>query len=59
MGISIKDVDVSSISPMMQHYVKTKEEYKDCILSTCYNTGPWRSFDFYRKKSAPSVYSGV
>ena len=32
MGISIKDVNIASISPMMQHYVKTKEEYKDCIL---------------------------
>lgn len=40
MGISIKDVDVSSISPMMQHYVKTKEEYHDCILF-------YRLGDFY------------
>lgn len=40
MGISIKDVDVSSISPMMQHYVRTKEEYKDCILF-------YRLGDFY------------
>ena len=40
MGISIKDVDVSSLSPMMQHYVKTKEEYKDCILF-------YRLGDFY------------
>ena len=32
MGISIRDVDVASISPMMQHYVKTKLEYKDSIL---------------------------
>ena len=40
MGISIKDVDVSSISPMMQHYVKTKEEYRDCILF-------YRLGDFY------------
>ena len=31
MGISIKDVDVSSVSPMMQHYIKTKEEYEDSI----------------------------
>lgn len=40
MGISIKDVDVASISPMMQHYVKTKEEYNDCILF-------YRLGDFY------------
>jgi len=40
MGISIKDVNVASISPMMQHYVKTKEEYKDCILF-------YRLGDFY------------
>ena len=40
MGISIKDVDVASISPMMQHYVKTKLEYKDSILF-------YRLGDFY------------
>ena len=40
MGISIKDVNIASISPMMQHYVKTKEEYKDCILF-------YRLGDFY------------
>ena len=40
MGISIKDVDVSSVSPMMQHYIKTKEEYEDCILF-------YRLGDFY------------
>lgn len=40
MGISIKDVDVSVVSPMMQHYIKTKEEYKDCILF-------YRLGDFY------------
>ena len=40
MGISIKDVTVSSLSPMMQHYVKTKEEYSDCILF-------YRLGDFY------------
>ena len=32
MGLKIKDVEVSSLSPMMQHYVKTKNENKDCIL---------------------------
>lgn len=36
----MKDVNVASISPMMQHYVKTKEEYKDCILF-------YRLGDFY------------
>ncbi len=40
MGISIKDVDVSVVSPMMQHYIKTKEEYRDCILF-------YRLGDFY------------
>ena len=40
MGISIYDVDVTAISPMMQHYVKTKEEYSDCILF-------YRLGDFY------------
>ena len=40
MGISIKDVDVSSVSPMMQHYIKTKEEYEDSILF-------YRLGDFY------------
>ena len=33
-------VDVSVVSPMMQHYIKTKEEYKDCILF-------YRLGDFY------------
>lgn len=32
MGLTFKDVDVASLSPMMQHYVKTKEENKDCII---------------------------
>ena len=40
MGISIKEVDVSVVSPMMQHYIKTKEEYEDCILF-------YRLGDFY------------
>ena len=40
MGISIKDVDVSVVSPMMQHYINTKEEYEDCILF-------YRLGDFY------------
>ena len=25
---------MAEYSPMMQHYLKTKEEYKDCILFT-------------------------
>ena len=40
MGLKIKDVEVSSLSPMMQHYVKTKNENKDCILF-------YRLGDFY------------
>ncbi len=39
MGISINDV-MCQFSPMMQHYLKTKEEYKDCILF-------YRLGDFY------------
>ena len=42
MGLKIKDVEVSSLSPMMQHYVKTKNENKDCILF-------YRLGDFYEK----------
>ena len=40
MGISIKDVDMSAVTPMMQHYIETKEEYEDCILF-------YRLGDFY------------
>ena len=40
MGLTFKDVDVASLSPMMQHYVKTKEENKDCIIF-------YRLGDFY------------
>ena len=40
MGLTFKDVDVTSLSPMMQHYVKTKEENKDCIIF-------YRLGDFY------------
>ena len=32
--------DISALSPMMQEYVKTKEEYHDCILL-------YRLGDFY------------
>jgi DNA mismatch repair protein MutS len=31
---------VAEVSPMMQHYLQTKEEYKDCILF-------YRLGDFY------------
>ena len=31
---------MANLSPMMQHYVATKEEYKDCILF-------YRLGDFY------------
>lgn len=40
MGLEIKDVDAASLSPMMQHYVKTKQENKDCVLF-------YRLGDFY------------
>ena len=40
MGLTFKDVDVASLSPMMQHYVKTKEENKNCIIF-------YRLGDFY------------
>ena len=40
MGLTFKDVDVASLSPMMQHYVKPKEENKDCIIF-------YRLGDFY------------
>ena len=40
MGLTFKDVDVVSLSPMMQHYVKTKEENKDCVIF-------YRLGDFY------------
>lgn len=26
------DKDIDKFSPMMQNYLKTKEDYKDCIL---------------------------
>lgn len=34
------DIDFASLSPMMQHYLHTKEEYPDCILF-------YRLGDFY------------
>ena len=34
------DIDFASLSPMMQHYLRTKEEYPDCILF-------YRLGDFY------------
>ena len=33
-------MDISQLSPMMQHYVQTKEDYKDCLLF-------YRLGDFY------------
>ncbi len=36
----IDNVDISQVSPMMQHYIQTKLEYKDCILF-------YRLGDFY------------
>ena len=34
------DIDTKNLSPMMQNYIQTKEEYKDCILF-------YRLGDFY------------
>ena len=34
------DIDIKNLSPMMQNYIQTKEEYKDCILF-------YRLGDFY------------
>ena len=36
----IDEVDIEKVSPMMQHYIQTKREYKDCILF-------YRLGDFY------------
>lgn len=38
--MSTTEIDITKLSPMMQEYVKTKEEYKDCILF-------YRLGDFY------------
>ena len=35
-----ENVDISKVSPMMQHYLQTKNEYKDCVLF-------YRLGDFY------------
>jgi DNA mismatch repair protein MutS len=35
-----EEIDMAEFSPMMQHYLQTKEEYKDCILF-------YRLGDFY------------
>ncbi|MDD6213200.1 MAG: DNA mismatch repair protein MutS [Clostridiales bacterium] len=37
---SLKDTNLKSLSPMMQHYLETKKEYPDCILF-------YRLGDFY------------
>ena len=41
--------NISVLSPMMKEYVKTKEEYSDCILFTvwaiftkCFSMMPWQ-----------------
>ena len=36
----LDEVDIEKVSPMMQHYIQTKKEYKDCILF-------YRLGDFY------------
>ncbi len=38
--MTIKEVDIEKVTPMMQHYIKTKLEYMDCILF-------YRLGDFY------------
>ena len=39
-NVSFSNVDIEKVSPMMQHYLHTKEENKDCILF-------YRLGDFY------------
>ncbi len=39
-NVSFSNVDIEKVSPMMQHYLRTKEENKDCILF-------YRLGDFY------------
>ena len=36
----INGIDLKKVSPMMQHYLQTKEKYKDCVLF-------YRLGDFY------------
>ena len=36
----IENIDITKVSPMMQHYISTKKEYSDCILF-------YRLGDFY------------
>ena len=40
MATNTSEVDLSKVSPMMQHYIETKKEYGDCILF-------YRLGDFY------------
>ena len=40
MSIKLEEQDLSKLSPMMQHYLRTKEEYPGCILF-------YRLGDFY------------
>ena len=39
-GTLLDSVDIQKVSPMMQHYIQTKREYRDCILF-------YRLGDFY------------
>ena len=40
MATNTSEVDLTKVSPMMQHYIETKKEYGDCILF-------YRLGDFY------------
>ncbi len=40
MATNTSEVDLTKVSPMMQHYIETKKEYDDCILF-------YRLGDFY------------
>ena len=40
-------IDLSQLSPMMQHYMETKKEYPDCVLF-------YRLGDFYEMFSGQS-----
>jgi len=46
----MEDIDVTKLTPMMQQYVKTKEQYKDCILF-------YRLGDFYEMFFEDAVIS--
>ena len=38
--MTIADIDIDKVSPMMKHYISMKKEYKDCLLF-------YRLGDFY------------